>query len=471
MKRLIYILVGAIAMTFTLNSCDLPETNIDPTRLNDVSLNLILPTAISQTAYNQSALQARMPGIVMQQFVGFDAQQVGYSNYNITSNEFNNYWNFGLYAGALKDCDVIINKAVEEGQIHYEAIAKILMAYNYGMATTMFGDIPFSQALKGLEELEPTYDSQEDVYAGIQQLLDEAIVNLGQESPAAGPGGDDLIFSGDADLWAATAHALKARFYMHVSKQDNSAYAKVLTEIDMAFTSLDEQPNFKWDLALAAACPIAAFGVERSNTLNIDKSFAASMDANADPRKSLYMIASNDTVADPDWLFHSITKGDNLYWAQNNTVVPFISFVEIEFMRAEALLASGGSDVESALVSGIVASMQQVGLAAADYDAYVADRSDLSGMNDAEKLERIMEEAYTSYYGFSMLEVWTNYRRTGYPVLTPSPNGTSGLNPSGVVPRRFPYPLDEETTNGDNVSAAVTNQGGGLLDVDTWAHK
>jgi len=446
MKRLIYILVGAIAMTFTLNSCDLPETNIDPTRLNDVSLNLILPTAISQTAYNQSALQARMPGIIMQQFVGFDAQQVQYTDYVITSNEFNNYWNFGLYAGALKDCDVIITKAVDEGQIHYEAIAKVLMAYNYGMATTMFGDIPFSQALKGLDNLKPEYDTQEQVYAGIQQLLDEAISLLGQDGPAGGPAGDDLIYGGNAASWAAFAHGLKARFYMHLTKRDNGAYGKVLSEIDMAFASLGDQPNFAWEVALNSACPIASFGIERSNTLNIDGRFADWMDARTDPRKDLYMKLN---AAGTDWVFHESGDG-NLYWAQNNTVVPLQSYVELALMRAEALQGTGAGEAEvsAALAAGIAASMQQVGLDSATYGAYVAAQSDLSGLSDAEKMERIIEEAYSSYYGFSFLEVWTNYRRTGYPALSPSSNGVNGLNPSGVIPRRFPLPIREETTNG-----------------------
>lgn len=470
MKRLIYILVGAIAMTFTLNSCDLAEKNIDPTRVADVSLNLIMPTAISQTAYNQSSLQARMPGIIMQQFVGFDAQQVAYTNYVITRDEFNNYWNFGLYAGALKDCDVIITKAVAEGQIHYEGIAKVLMAYNYGMAATMFGDIPFSQALQGLDNLKPAYDTQEDVYTGIQQLLDEAITLLGQDGPPGGPAGDDLIYSGDAASWVATAHALKARFHLHLSKRNGAAaYNSVLSELDMAFASLADQPNFAWETALLSACPIAAFGIERANTMNIDGRFADWMDARNDPRKDKYMVLND---AGTGWLFHQNGNTD-LYWAQNNTVVPLISFVELEFMRAEALLETNAADadVQAALESGISASMDQVGIDPADYAAYVAAQSDLSGLSMDEKRERIMEEAYSAYYGHSFLEIWNNYRRTGYPALTPSADGSNGLNPGGGIPRRFPLPIDELTTNRANFEAALARQGGGLMDVDTWANE
>jgi len=467
MKRIIYILVAAITMTFTLNSCDLAETNLDPTRLSDVSLSLILPTAISQTAYNQSALQARMPGIVMQHYIGFDAQQVAYTDYVITRNEFNNYWRTGLYAGALKDCDVIINKATDEGQIHYEAIAKVLMAYNYGMATCMFGDIPFSEALQGLDNLTPSYDSQQAVYAGIMQLLDEAITLLGQDGPAGGPGGDDLIYGGDAASWAATAHALKARFYIHTSKRDGSAYANALTEVGMAFSSLAGQPGFAYDVAQQAANPIALFGIGRPNTLNIDGRFADLMDATSDPRKDYYMEFNG-----ADWVFHN-PSNSQLHWAQNAAVIPLISFVELEFIRAEALQATGAAEaeVQAALESGIIASMEQLGIDSAAYGAYVAAQADLSGLSDSEKWQRIIEEAYSAYYGFSMLEVWNNYRRTGWPAITPSPNGSNGLNPSGVIPQRWPYPTSEEVTNNASFQAASDAQSGALMDVPTWANE
>jgi hypothetical protein len=203
--------------------------------------------------------------------------------------------------------------------------------------------------------------------------------------------------------------------------------------------------------------------------LNIDGRFADWMDARTDPRKDLYMKLN---AAGTDWVFHESGDG-NLYWAQNNTVVPLQSYVELALMRAEALQGTGAGEAEvsAALAAGIAASMQQVGLDSATYGAYVAAQSDLSGLSDAEKMERIIEEAYSSYYGFSFLEVWTNYRRTGYPALSPSSNGVNGLNPSGVIPRRFPLPIREETTNATNYQAALDRQGGGLLDVDTWANQ
>ena len=469
MKRIFNILVGAFVVVFALQSCNLEETNIDPNQLNDVPLSLILPTAISQTAYNQSALSARMPGIVMQHFRGFDAQQVAYTNYVITEIEFNNTWRTGFYAGALKDCDVIITKAQAEGQPHYEGIAKVIMAYNYAMATSFFGDIPFSEALKGVDNLKPAYDTQEQVYTGVLALLDEAIGLLGQASVPGGPSGDDPIYGGDATSWASFAQAVKARVYMHLSKRDAGNYAKAMTAVNAAFGSLADQPSFTFDAAEASANPIAQFGSQRSGTLIIHEQFEAWMAGNNDPRKDVYMVFNGS-----DYEFWA-SGNPALIWAQNSSTIPMISYVELLFIRAEAMSQTGASvaEVQTALEAAISASMEQNGLdlTAQEVVDYIAARGDLSGMSGDDVLKRIIEEAYVGYFGFAFSEAWTNFRRTGYPALTPSPLGANGLNPSGVVPKRFLYPSSENDTNNGNYQAAKDRQSGALLDVATWANQ
>lgn len=78
-------------------------------------MNLILPEILSQAAYNKGATPGRAAGIVMQQFEGFDAQQVQYTQYTFGSDAFNNYWVSGLYSGVLRSCQVLIDKAETEG--------------------------------------------------------------------------------------------------------------------------------------------------------------------------------------------------------------------------------------------------------------------------------------------------------------------------------------------------------------------
>lgn len=475
LKSLIYLL--SVSFLVSTTSCQLQETNIDPTRPNDVAISLILPSMLSQAAYNQLSNPARVAGIVMQYFEGVDAQQLQYTTYIIAEDAFNNYWLTGLYAGVLKDCKVIIDKAQEENRPIYEGIAKVIMANEYAIAASYFGDIPFSEALQGAENLSPGYDTQEDVYAAVIALLDEAIQLLGQAPSDAPPAADDLIFGGDAGAWVATAHALKARYLLHLTKRDPQAASKAQAALANAFGSLDEQPNFAWTSAQTANNPLAKFGIERPNTLAIAGSFSQSLTDNDDPRLPHYVNATSG--------FYSASNTD-IVWSKNTSVIPIISYVEVKFMEAEVLLRTGGSDeaISAVLAEAITASMEQISVAssgaasldAAAYEAYVAAHSSLEGLADTEaKLERLMEEAYAAYYGYNFHQTWTNYRRTGYPAIQANPDAEPGLNPSRIVPRRYLYPVSEAQLNAAQLNIAKARQdtnGDGeqaLLDDDTWA--
>jgi hypothetical protein len=475
LKLLIYILTVGILVSST--GCELQETNIDPTRPDDVAIDLIMPSMLSQAVFNQLSNPARVAGIVTQYFEGVDAQQLQYTTYIIAEDAFNNYWRTGLYAGVLKDCQVIIDKAQESERPIYEGIAKVILASEYAIAASYFGDIPYSEALLGAENLNPAYDSQEDVYAAVQGLLDEAIELLNRAPSDAPPASDDLIFAGDPASWIATAYALKARYFLHLTKRDPQAATKAQAALTNAFTSLDAQPNFAWTSAQTANNPLAKFGIERPNTLAITGSFFQSLADKNDPRLPHYV---DDTTS-----FYNAANTD-VVWSQNTSVIPIISYVEVKFMEAEVLLRTGAADeaVSAALAEAITASMEQIsvassGAAAIDptaYEAYVTSQSSLDGLADTEaKLDRIMTEAYFAYYGYNFHQTWTNFRRTGYPVLVANPDAELGLNPSGIVPRRFLYPVSEAQLNADQLNIAKARQdtnGDGeqaLLDDDTWA--
>ena len=59
-------------------------------------------------------------------------------------------------------------------------------------------------------------------------------------------------------------------------------------------------------------------------------------------------------------------------------------------------------------------------------------------------------------------EAWINWKRSGYPELTPV--NFPGNFSSGTIPRRQPYPTGESTSNRPNYTAAVGNLSNG----DTW---
>jgi len=433
------------------SSCEkkLDELNIDPNNPTSVDLQLMLPEVLVQAVFNAGTNQNRIAGMVIQQFRGIDAQQLQYYNYVIGEDVINAYWGTGLYTGALRSCQVIIDQATEEGAPFYSGVAKIIMANQLGIATSIFGDMPFNEALKGSENLKPAYDSQESIYASVQRLLDEGIAEIG-----GGYVGGDLIFDGDTDKWIATARGLKARYLMHTINRNSGAAAAALTQLGSAFAEAD-QPNFTFDVSVTANWSLAKFGIDRPSTLMFHEDFAGML--SDDPRLPAYA-----TFDGTFWQFF----GDGLRWAQSDATVPLISYVELKFLEAEALARTGG-DASDALTEGIEASLRLVGVP--DTVGYVADAGDLSGLDEEGAIEQIMTEAYKSYYGFNFHESWTNWRRTGYPALSPVPGNTNGFNPSGAIPQRLLYPESEGSTNSANVQAAKDRQGGALLDATLWA--
>jgi len=433
----------------------LSELNNDPTALTEVELRLMLPEIIAQSMYNEGATGARAIGIIMQQFIGLDAQQLQYTDYVMGEDLLNNYWRTGLYSGVLRSCDVLMKQAEAEGNNFYKGVAKVIMANQYGIATSWFGDMPFTEALKGLENPKPAYDSQESIYGEVIKMLDSGISDLNSASDVAG-GGGDLIHNGIASAWVKTAQALKARFLFHTAKQNNGNYAAALAALSSSYGSAAEQSNFTFGTAETQNYSLAKFGAERPSTLGIDPRFAAMMDG--DPRQSKYMV---DPTGVP--LYHNGTS--DLPWARNDATVPMISYAEVKFMEAEAQERAGG-DGSGALEMAILANCAQVGVAAADAATYAS--SVVSGNVD---VNTVLTEAYKAYYGQAFHTTFANWRRTGVPSLTPSSNGMNGFNPSGGVPVRFLYVESETQTNSENVAAARDRQGGGLLDAALWAFK
>ena len=446
----IYICVSMFFLSMLMFSCSetLDELNTNTARPTDVSLDLALPEAIVSSVFNEGATAPRACGILLQQLFGIDAQQLGYNSYLFGEDLLNNYWRSGLYAGVLRSCQIIIDDSVEQGRPYYGAVAKIIMANEYGKATSYFGDIPFAEALDA-SILQPQYDTQESVYAGVQGLLDEAISTL--NSDASGYVNGDLIFGGDAGAWVKSAHALKARYYLHTSKRTGD-YSQAVAQAQMAMASNAENPAFTFETSETANWSLAKFGIERPSTLGVDPRFAALMEG--DPRMPVYTYTDGTTW----WYFDSPTDGD-MVWGQSDATVPMVSYTEMKFIEAEAMAASGG-DATQALADAVQASFDLVGV------------QDTLGYIDAlpsATLETVMTEAYKAYYGYNFHETFANWRRTGFPALSPPDGVSGGLNPSGAVPKRFLYVESETAANGDNVAAARASQGGGLLDQPVWA--
>lgn len=130
------------------------------------------------------------------------------------------------YTTVIKHCNALIPIADAQKKYVHEGMAKIMKAYTLITLVDMFGDVPFTEANTGVDNLNPHADPGATVYAGAIALLDEAIADLGK-SASSTPGTQDLFFSGNATKWITTAKTLKLRAYMNTRLADPSAKTKM----------------------------------------------------------------------------------------------------------------------------------------------------------------------------------------------------------------------------------------------------
>ena len=167
------------------------------------------------------------------------------------------------------------------------ACAKILQAYTYQILTDNFGDIPFSEALKGEEgNTTPKYDSQKEVYDGIISLINEGIALI-DPSASNRPSTEDLIFNGDMSMWKKFANTLKLRVYLRMAYVDPAkAQAGVASLASATFFAAGEDARISYSSNPGNTNPLYSVFSEIRNTQNIVASYTCldSMYFNNDDR-------------------------------------------------------------------------------------------------------------------------------------------------------------------------------------------
>ncbi|TMI64703.1 MAG: SusD/RagB family nutrient-binding outer membrane lipoprotein [Bacteroidetes bacterium] len=117
-----------------------------------------------------------------------------------------------------------------------------------------------------------------------------------------------------------------------------------------------------------------------------------------------------------------------------------LPYAEYCFIRAEASLMGATSaplaSAEAWYQAGITASMDDAGVNAVARNNYLTTNGTLTG-TAAQQLQKIIEEKFIATFGVS-IEPWTDWRRTGYPVLAAAANGFIP-----AIPRSFFYPQSE----------------------------
>lgn len=407
-------------------------------------------------------------------------------------------WN-SFYASSGMDTQLLYEIGVDRNNASYQAVALILKSYIVSVLTDEFGDVPYSEAFLGASDstiLSPIYDTQESIYTALLANLSQASLLLDDGDDLVG----DILFNGDLTAWKKFANSLSLRLLMRRSDRvdPSAAMAAIFNAGDIFSSNADNAAL----IYLGAAPNNHPFNENRksrddhrvSNTI-ID--FLYTDAVSPDYRMLLYAeLAANsgDWVGLPNGMF-SADAGQYLgnglaetskigdYFVQANAPGMLMSYAELLFIKAEAAqrgFISGSA--EEAYQAGIKASWDQYNVNGDFADAMAIYKSTFIGWgmeedgdvyafgwqdfvdwggtyalssNNATALEQIGTQKWVAMFDQG-LQAAFEWRRTGYPALTPAIDGENG----GKIPVRAYYPSDEAARNPTNLEAAISNLGG-----------
>lgn len=226
--------IALIGLSITLGGCKkFLDINTDPNNPTDLPLTQILPAAQGGLTFNLSMTV----GGINSATSTFTHQIVNtrVNDYIIDPFSFQNAWGYsgagyGMYPGVLFDLETIITKGTAQNAPHFVGVAQVQKAYLFSILVDMFGDVPYTEALKGNSMLTPKYDSGQSIYEDLFKLLDQAKVNLSAGSSSISPNvTSDLIYGGVLGRWIKLANSIKLKLYNQVRlKQDVSTQINAL---------------------------------------------------------------------------------------------------------------------------------------------------------------------------------------------------------------------------------------------------
>lgn len=434
------------------------DVNDNPNNPTDVQESLILAPlelAISHSLYGG---YASVLSLHYTQAVALNQTLPNDGTYFLVNGQMDGEWS-NLYSTCLNNLKNLNEKAEKNKNYNYTAIAKILTAFTLGTGTDFWGDMPYSQALSGASIFTPVYDKQEDIYKAIQILLDNGIADIGKNS-AKLPGSDDYFYNGDMNKWKKLAYTLKARYYMHLSKAPGYTAAAqadlALTALAKGMASNDDDLKFTYTGAAGNENPWY-LTFSPGSTLVLSSYIVDSLKARNDPRLSVLVSAA----ASPEPAFgpyHGRAIGTQDIGSLESYSIPgplytdagafnyIVNYSEALGLKAEATLIKTGYAAAQPVYQELIKShMEKTGISDAAVNTYLTGRGTLSSTN---ALQRIIEEKATA--DFLSVENFTDWRRTGFPVLKTVPNALLTN-----IPRRLLYPQVEKIANPQALQGAV----------------
>ncbi len=462
---------------------DFGDTNLDPNGVPRPLLSALLTNSEIGAA---GGLITQPPGLFCQYLS--EATYPGTSLY--VGLEFESS---GTYSTTLQDLQVILNNCSQDpvyssgfGDVGTQVgVATLLKSYIMWTMTDRWGDLPYSEALQGANNLLPKYDKQEDIYKTLLSDISNALASL---NPAGVAIKGDVIYAGNVTKWRKFANSLRMLIALRMSKRYPNPGEFAATEFQK---SLDNGYGYistnadNFSLAYPGGAflnPIYGQNISQDNALAL--TFTDALNGMGDTRR--LSMASNTNGA-PYGLSGAAPigtpyarMGNGAFAAANGTMV-VINAASVLLAHAEATergwVAGGTSAAKTLYDAGVTASFAQWGQTmpagflsggVADYNVGIGvaaiGGTSVAGSNGTTGtiLKRIALQQWIAFYPGGV-QGWSNMRRTGIPDLRP----TIFAVPAGTqIPRRYKYGSTDFESNKLAVEAAVARIPGGVNSQD-----
>lgn len=462
------IMLGTTACTDQFGSMN-TDPNYPTAATPDLLLNPILRTLVqSQFNYgNGSGL----------------AHHLARTNYNeVEQYAFGtNEGTWSAYYLQLNNIQEMIKVSDRDERPSCKAVAYILKAFAGSQLTDLWGDVPFSEATLGAENITPAYDTQKEVYTsegGIISLLEQAEGILSTHNDVLPP---DIVYNGDRLKWRKLGNSLRLRYLMRISnRMSEITDFDVKNEIKavLGLPLMDANSDNMLLQFLAGSpnkCPIYDMRSGEFEYVRMSDEMSALLNKYQDPRMQVWFAPSTNSVLAGDPRYAGIPvgcssttltqigysqadvslMGDYYRATPDACSAVLMNCSEVKFLQAEAIVRGYATgDAKKIYEEGIKLSMDYYEVKVPE--EYLAQEG--VAYKDETALEQIMQQKWLSLLCVGY-ESWFDFLRTGLPKQNALLDNRNPSDPGGI-PSRFYYPEDEQALNGANYKEAVDRQGG-----------
>lgn len=246
-----YSIITTVLLLITVSCQDLTELNMSPNQLNasDINVKYVLTSVLSgssrqyirNNSYGNTVTLSEAMQYMQRDYIDWQ----GTNTFVWTPVALNSMYS------SLQNSQYIYDNAqfetLEGNKKFYTAVGQIMRSFWYGFLTSLYGDIPYSEALKAAEgNFTPVYDSQMDVFIGILADLKSANELLATVASVDGAASADIMFQGNVLKWRKFCNSLRLRYLMRLSEK--------LTEMSAA--GVDVKAEFSAMLGNSSTYPI-----------------------------------------------------------------------------------------------------------------------------------------------------------------------------------------------------------------------